>query len=153
MFQNELYDIFQNHPTFSVDRMDTTLDLDAKRRLSYHQNNVIKFARQLAFASVVEDHKRASASTRTLIYASPSAYVKYSVGDAIFRTSIMSMGTARHQSYAEDCEDGKVKEHYKKMFGEIDNYVCGIKMYQGHQVTLDCHRSMSNQTYSNKIVH
>lgn len=112
MFQYELYDIFENHPTYSVQTMDKTLDLDAQRRLSYRQSNVIKFARQLSITSIVEDPRRAPVSTRTLVYASPSAYIKNSVGDALFKSSIMSMGTARHHSFVEDCENGKVKYYF-----------------------------------------
>lgn len=84
------------------------MDLDTQRRRAFHQSNVIKFARQLSLASTIEDNRRSAASSRVLVHTSPSGYIKWSVGDAIFKMALMSMGTEKHQSYIDDCEDGKV---------------------------------------------
>lgn len=79
--------------------------MDAQRQEAFRQSNEIKNIELVQLSSIIEDYSRGAASTRIFIYTLPSSFVKYSVGNGLFKTSIMNMGTDRHQKFI---DDGKV---------------------------------------------
>lgn len=108
MFQNELYNIFENHPAYSIQEKDKTYDLNTQRQLSFRQAMIMKFTNQLDLSSIIENVDRQPTSVRTMIFVAPSSYIKNAVGDGIFNSAILTMGTERHQSFMDDCREGKV---------------------------------------------
>ncbi|CAH1988784.1 unnamed protein product [Acanthoscelides obtectus] len=110
--ENDLYSVIRDHPDYKVDK--TVLStFDGQRRVATVQAMAQKSMDQLALLNTIHNLKMPPTATRIMMQVSPSATIKYVVGDRLFSSAIMNMGTKRHMKFISDMEEGKVYENQK----------------------------------------
>ncbi|XP_072381174.1 peroxisomal acyl-coenzyme A oxidase 3-like [Diabrotica undecimpunctata] len=106
-YQNEMYKMLESNPVHNKENL-TSLPRDEQRRLAFlgscdqGQNHI------LSWPYVLQNLRRPSSLSRVLTSSIASAYVKHTVGNSLFVSSIMNMGTERHQQFIDDAEAGKI---------------------------------------------
>lgn len=83
--------------------------MDEQRKISFQRTCVQSELDIIALHRSLTNLKFPSALCRILTVFDASSYIKHTVGNVLFASSIMNMGTKRHQQYIDDAEDGKVK--------------------------------------------
>ncbi|CAH1988782.1 unnamed protein product [Acanthoscelides obtectus] len=105
--ENDLYSVIRDHPDYKVDK--TVLStFDGQRRVATVQAMAQKSMDQLALLNTIHNLKMPPTATRIMMQVSPSATIKYVVGDRLFSSAIMNMGTKRHMKFISDMEEGKI---------------------------------------------
>ncbi|KAG5886072.1 hypothetical protein JTB14_018931 [Gonioctena quinquepunctata] len=104
--QNDLYEVLQSDPEFSSNSNAQTLD--EKRYVAFKQAMVLKNHDFFSINNQLADLRRPNTFTRTLMSINPGSFVKISVAHRLFTTSIMNMGTERHQKFVDAAEKGEI---------------------------------------------
>ncbi|CAG9817104.1 unnamed protein product [Phaedon cochleariae] len=106
-YQTEGYEVLRNHPDFSEGN-SSSKSLDDQRRIAFKQCMAQKSMDIFSINYQIMDLKRTTAATRILFSSNAGATIKFTVGDTLFKSSVMNMGTARHQKYIDDVDEGKI---------------------------------------------
>ncbi|CAH0555764.1 unnamed protein product [Brassicogethes aeneus] len=105
-YQNDVHKELQKLSIFKPNIHEGTFDdfrhKSTMQYLHYGDIDLLKMENQF------EDLKRPYAALRTMFQLTPSSQIKHSVGDNLFTGVIRTMGTERHQHYADDSADAKI---------------------------------------------
>nr|CAH7752266.1 unnamed protein product [Callosobruchus chinensis] len=81
---------------------------DGQRKVASVQALAQRSMDQLALINTIHNLKKPPSATRIMMQVSPSSTIKYIVGDRLFISAIMNMGTKRHMKFINDMEEGKI---------------------------------------------
>ncbi|XP_056637255.1 peroxisomal acyl-coenzyme A oxidase 3-like isoform X2 [Diorhabda sublineata] len=106
-YENELIKILENNPIYNVENL-TTKSLDEQRKIAFmaacHQSTIP----QMKLLNMLDNVKRFIATCRIMTVVTDASYIKNTVGNSLFVSSIMNMGTSRHEKFMDDAENGKI---------------------------------------------
>nr|XP_023026739.1 peroxisomal acyl-coenzyme A oxidase 3-like [Leptinotarsa decemlineata] len=105
-FQNEVYEVLQSDPDYSTNNSSRTFD--DERYLAFKQALALKTLKIFSLERQLSDLKRNNTITRIMVSLNPASFIKSTVGDKLFTSSIMNMGTSRHSKYIDDSNNGKI---------------------------------------------
>ncbi|VEN43492.1 unnamed protein product [Callosobruchus maculatus] len=110
-YQNDIYKTIQDHPDYNVDKEELS-SFDGQRKVATIQALAQRSMDQLALLNTIHNLKKPPSATRIMMQVSPASTIKYIVGDRLFISAIMNMGTKRHMKFINDMEEGKI--YYQK---------------------------------------
>ncbi|XP_074028511.1 peroxisomal acyl-coenzyme A oxidase 3 [Leptinotarsa decemlineata] len=105
-YQNEVYEVLQSDPDYSTNNSSRTFD--DERYLAFKQALALKTLKIFSLERQLSDLKRNNTITRIMVSLNPASFIKSTVGDKLFTSSIMNMGTSRHSKYIDDSNNGKI---------------------------------------------